>query len=284
MSDEIIATASATPAKTIAIGERGLQLSTLEDGWRFAQMVARSGFAPKGMSAPESILVAVQMGLEVGMSPMMALQNTAVINGRPAIYCDAALALVRGSGLLESYEQEINGDGDARVATVKCKRRGDPRPIVGRFSVRDAKSAQLWGKSGPWQQYPDRMLLFRARGFALRDAFGDVLRGLRTAEEAADIPPDEPTQKARVEIVDAAPDLPDLPDVQAETWRDKLQARIAAEALDAAEVEKLAHNLGHLPQKKTLADISERGARALVEANLAHLLAEVETVNAEDMI
>ena len=32
------------------------------------------------------------------------------------------------------------------------------------------------------------MLRFRARGYVLRDLFGDVLKGLRTVEEARDIP------------------------------------------------------------------------------------------------
>jgi hypothetical protein len=34
------------------------------------------------------------------------------------------------------------------------------------------------------------MLKFRARGFILRDQFGDVLKGLRTVEEARDIAPE----------------------------------------------------------------------------------------------
>jgi hypothetical protein len=52
--------------------------------------------------------------------------------------------------------------------------------------VADAKAAGLWAKGGPWTQYPKRMLAMRARGFALRNAFADVLRGLVTAEEAGD--------------------------------------------------------------------------------------------------
>jgi hypothetical protein len=56
------------------------------------------------------------------------------------------------------------------------------------FSVSDAKRAGLWGKSGPWANYPERMLKYRARGFCLRDAFPDVLKGLITIEEANDYP------------------------------------------------------------------------------------------------
>ena len=102
MSEEI----TSVQKNQISVSNKGLQLSTLDDMWRFAQCVVKSGFAPKGMEKPESVLIAVEMGYEVGLSPMAALQNTAVVNGRPTIYGDAALALVRGSGLLEFYEEK----------------------------------------------------------------------------------------------------------------------------------------------------------------------------------
>ena len=265
----------------IEIGSHGLALRSLDDGWRFAQMVARSGFAPKGMQTPDAILVAVQMGMEVGMPPMTALQNTAVINGRPAIYGDAALALVRGSGLCEAYEQEIAGEGDGRYAVVKVKRKGDPKAIAARFSVADAKRAGLWGKPGPWAQYPDRMLLFRARGFALRDGFGDVLKGLRTVEEERDVPAESAVAVA-VAAEEAKPAMPtadkaleieaDTEAPEAHPWRVKLFERLAKENRNLEDVEQLAHMRGHLPKGKELREISEKGARLLAEANLDRLL------------
>lgn len=191
MSEETTITSPVQTSSPIPLGRRGVELSTYEDAFRFAKSVVLSGFAPKGMEKPESVLVAMQLGLEVGLTPMAALQNIGVINGRPGIFGDAALALVRSSGLLESYEQKYEGTGDALTAVVTVKRKGDPCIVSQSFGVADAKLAGLWGKQGPWSQYPRRMLLFRARGFALRDAFGDVLKGLRTTEELADIPPEK---------------------------------------------------------------------------------------------
>jgi hypothetical protein len=82
----------------------------------------------------------------------------------------------------------MEGEGDSLTAVCEAKRQGYPAPSVSRFSVTDAKKASLWGKTGPWTQYPSRMLQLRARGFALRNAFADALRGLVTAEEAQDYP------------------------------------------------------------------------------------------------
>jgi hypothetical protein len=75
------------------------------------------------------------------------------------------------------------------VAVCVAKRKGR-KPVTARFSVEDAKRAGLWGKQGPWSAYPKRMMQMRARGFALRDAFPDVLKGMITAEEAQDYPSD----------------------------------------------------------------------------------------------
>jgi hypothetical protein len=181
-----------TPAQIktpINYGAQGVKLASLEDAFRFANAIVASGFAPRGMEKAEAVLVAIQLGAELGLTPMAALQNTAVINGRPAIYGDAALALVRASGLLESFNEEEVGEAgkDSFGIKVTATRRDGSKGSE-TFTVADAKAAKLWGKAGPWTDYPRRMLKFRARGFVLRDVFGDVLKGLRTAEEVRDYP------------------------------------------------------------------------------------------------
>jgi len=178
-----------TEISTNTTPTRGLALASFDDAFRFSKMVAASEFAPKDFkNKPESCLLAIQHGSEVGLSPMQSLQSIAVINGRPTIWGDAALALVMGSPVCEFVKEDIDGEGDAMTAACAAKRRGYVNATVVRFSVADAKKAGLWGKSGPWTQYPKRMLQLRARGFALRDAFPDVLKGLVTAEEAQDYP------------------------------------------------------------------------------------------------
>ena len=179
----------ATVSSPISFGASGVQLTSLEDAFRFAKAIVASGFAPKGMDKPESVLVALQWGAELGLTPMAALSNIAVVNGRPSLFGDAALALIRSSGQLESYsEQEVGKRGeDSFGFKITAKRKGFSEQSE-TFTVADAKQAKLWAKAGPWTDYPQRMLKFRARGFLLRDMFGDVLKGLKTAEEVRDEP------------------------------------------------------------------------------------------------
>lgn len=185
-------TVAERPAKlpTIVAGAKVQPIvpGDFDSAYRIAQAVCVAGMAPKGLDSPERAFVAIMHGLEVGFPPMQALQSIAVINGRPSIWGDGALGLVQASGLMESHKEWFEGTGEQRKALCLVKRKGDPEMKLGEFSVADAKTAGLWKKSGPWTQYSDRMLKMRARAFALRDGFSDVLRGLSIAEEASDIP------------------------------------------------------------------------------------------------
>lgn len=190
---------------------------SMDDAYRLAKAICMAQMAPKGLDTPERCMVAIMHGLEIGLTPMSALQRIAVVNGRPVIWGDGAMGLVRASGLCEYVKERIEGGGDTRVAVCEAKRRGEPEPITRTFGVVDAKKAGLWGKQGPWQQYPDRMLQMRARAFALRDGFADVLGGLYIREEIDDTPiePRDVTPKPPAPPAPPPPPPPDEPEPEA---------------------------------------------------------------------
>lgn len=182
------------PKPHMAVGHRGIEIRSWDDLWRFANALATSDLAPKDYKGKAgNVVIAVQLGMELGISPMQAVQNIAPINGRPSVWGDLALALCEASGLLETKKEWFEGkfgENDFK-AIIETKRRGR-EPHRTEFSIEDAKIAKLWGKAGPWETNPKRMLQMRARGFNLRDQFPDVLKGMILAEEAIDITPDEP--------------------------------------------------------------------------------------------
>ncbi len=180
-----------------------LSPQTFDQALTFSQYLADSDMVPKDYKGkPGNCLIAMQWGAEVGLKPLQALQNLAVINGRPALWGDSVIAIVRGSPLCE-YVIETD---DGQTATCKVKRRGEPEQIR-TFSMDDARAAGLAGKQGPWTQFPKRMRQMRARAFALRDVFPDVLRGLPVAEEIMDTPTER--HMGQVELVQ--PDPPKAP-------------------------------------------------------------------------
>ncbi|MBV1952690.1 MAG: recombinase RecT [Cycloclasticus sp.] len=163
-----------------------LQPANLDEAMNLATMLANSSMVPKNYkNQKEDTLVAMMMGSELGLNPIQALQNIAVINGKPSIYGDALLALVQNHPAFGSIQEVFDETAYTATCTVQRKN-GHPHTVV--FSKADAEKAGLWGKQGPWTQYPKRMMQMRARGFALRDQFADALLGLITAEEAEDMP------------------------------------------------------------------------------------------------
>jgi hypothetical protein len=269
-----------TELSTNTTPARGLALATFDDAYRFAKMVSGSDFAPKDFRGkPESCLLAIQHGSEIGLSPMQSLQSIAVINGRPSIWGDAALAVVSASSVCEYVTEEIEDgkDGEALVAICTAKRRGYPKPTVVRFTVTDAKKAGLWGKGGPWTQYPRRMLQLRARGFALRDAFPDVLKGLVTAEEAQDY--STPTQAPEPVVVrpkfDATPE-PASATPAGNTFDNARAAIEKAATVDALKA--LRPRVETRLKDKTLAPFQADELFDLIEARIEFLTGDPDSV------
>lgn len=162
--------------------------NNFEHYYRIANMMSKSEMVPKAYKdKPQDVLIAMEMGVSLGMGPLQAIQNIAVINGKPCLYGDGILAVCSGHPDFENILEEQIIDAQRKTIGYKCtvNRRGRS-PISQSFTNEQAQVAGLWGRQGPWKQYPERMLQMRARGFALRDSFADALGGVRIAEEVQD--------------------------------------------------------------------------------------------------
>ena len=192
-------------------GIRGFEMRprNLEEAMNFAKMLSESDIVPNSYKGkPGNIICAIQLGSELGLTPMRALRSIAVINGRASLWGDDLLAMVLASPVCE-YVNESESTDKAGVCRLKRKNCIEQ---VSTFTLEDAKRAGLLGKQGPWQTNTSRMLKLRARGFGLRDTFADVLAGLVSVEEALDLPATDPA------VVPEAPHLTSL--------KDKLKAKV----------------------------------------------------------
>lgn len=188
---------------------------SLDEAMKFAQIMSDSDLVPSSYRGkPGNVLVAIQLGSELGLSPMRSLRSIAVINGRGTLWGDDLLAMVLASPVCE-YVHE--GDSTDKAGVCRTKRKGCEEQ-TSTFTLEDAKRAGLLGKQGPWQTNTSRMLKLRARGFGLRDTFADVLAGLVSAEEALDLPAIE-TESGAATMIEANQPL---------TLKDKLKAKVEA--------------------------------------------------------
>ena len=193
--------------KGIALSpEGGVKLRSIGEAFGFAKLIADGGWLPKGVSQTAAVL-AIAQGASIGLNPFQSVQQIAVVNGRPTLYGDGLNAAVRRSGLVENEKVEKFRAADGHVVAVRVTvwRKGMKDPIVGEFSEKMARQAGLWGKPGPWSQYPDRMMFNRARAFAYRDGFADVLSGVRSAEEEEDAVRGRGAAVVEAQVVEAAP-------------------------------------------------------------------------------
>lgn len=185
----------------VSVGARGYVVPTnIDEAYRYAVAVWKSNTAPSSYKSPNDVMIGILAAQEAGLPPMYGLRQIAIINNRPTIWGDAAMALIHNSGKLAGMTVvEVDADFD-RDATplndwpngfgivVTMWRKGQGNPYIGKFTVGDARRAKLWlnAKKAPWMEHPLRMLMSRARAFPQRDGFADALAGLSIREEVED--------------------------------------------------------------------------------------------------
>jgi hypothetical protein len=227
----------------------------------YSKFIANSSLVPKEYRGkPADIFITIDMGMELGLKPLQALQNIAVINGKPSIYADGLMAVARSHPSFENINEYYDEAKEMAVCTVKRKGQ-DAQTRT--FSVTDAKKAGLWGRPGPWQTYPKRMLQMRARGFALRDVFADAIKGLITVEEAQDYP---------VEPLDITPQTTNIE--KAATKTDLINSKLSNLLKNNVEIAK--ENAINTTEEEPTSNIDREG----LATKLKNFIDEYEEVHA----
>ena len=162
-----------------------LMPQTLDEKLKLAEVLAKSGLVPTSLNSKEKVYVALQMGHELGLSPMVSVNNVAVINGRPTLSADVMYALGRSNpeygGLVWKQRDAVKAEVEVTRITGKVTEK-----FTGYFTMEMAKAAGLAEKD-IYKKYPDRMLRARAISRAFKEAFPDVFAGIYSSEEAEDI-------------------------------------------------------------------------------------------------
>jgi len=174
--------------------------TSLDTYMQLADKLSKSGLVPEAYRGkPNNVLVAIQWGMEIGLTPMRSLQSIAIIGGKPSIYGDELLGLVKSHPAFRGCEEKLDEKTMVATCTIKREVAGNIEVTERTFSKDDAIQSNLWGRN-VWKSYPKRMLQHRARGFAIRDAFPDAIKGIITYEELRDYPNDAHGEDAEKQI------------------------------------------------------------------------------------
>jgi len=221
MSEETNLPQAAQPQKIIVqdSSEFSALLDTgkFEQLWRIATLFSNSQLVPAHFQGKkENCFLGLQMAFRLGVDPMMLLQNTYIVSGRPGMESKMIIALINSSGLFEDpLDYEIEGN-DAKDKNYRVRayatRKGTGKVCTGPWIDWEMVKAEGWdSKSGSkWKSIPSQMFCYRAAAFFGRLYCPERLLGMQTAEELQDITPANGNVSARAEdIVSRFTELPD---------------------------------------------------------------------------
>lgn len=169
---------------------------------QLAVTFAQAGLVPKALQGkPADVLLVLMTGRGLGIDPLVALRECHPIEGKVTVSPKLKLAIVRQRGLGQVWPDPAN---DAESATWHATRNDDPRVTTysASYSMDDARTAKLETKDN-WKKYPRQMLQWRALGYLLDIAFGEVGTGLYSADELGAMTDDE--GHAVIDVGEVAP-------------------------------------------------------------------------------
>ena len=161
----------------------GIIPTTFEETWRMAEVFSKSGLVRKELRGkPEDVMLMLMQGLELGLKPVQTLSQIYVVDGQPSLSSKLKIALVRQSPVCEYL---ICVFSDDTKATWETKRKGNPKPTTLTFTIEQAAAYGLTSKDN-WKKKAV-MLRWRAGGQICDLDYSDVIGGLRTYDEAAEM-------------------------------------------------------------------------------------------------
>lgn len=178
-----------------------LMPATFDAKLKMAATLARSGLIPTGLNSPEKVCVALQWGHELQLSPMVAVNNISVINGKPTLSADIMAAVVKRSPEYGGIEWIEQSETKAECIVKRVLSNGQVESTKSTYTIEDAQKAGLTTRDN-WKKYPKRMLKHRCQSYALRDMFPDILAGLYTPEEMESFTPEPQERNVTPEVTE----------------------------------------------------------------------------------
>ncbi len=165
--------------------------------WEIAVKISQSSMVPANyINNPANTFLAIQTGRSLGLDEFQSVQHLYTVNGKTSLYGDMMLALAKKDpkfiDCLETQGGLVEVD-DAHgklpewvKCVVKVKGQADKEMV---YTLEMAKLNRNFGNSKtPWMNgHAARLMKFRARSFALRDALPDRLSGVYDEYEIQEV-------------------------------------------------------------------------------------------------
>lgn len=181
-------------ALTLKVNEKGEILAeTIDMLLQKAQILIKTGFAPKAYKTPAELVGALLFCRQLGL-PDTAIAKIYVVHGSPCAFGELPLAMAkRASDFGEFVEFFIDSNGikicfenknigaEVHAAVCRIKRKSCEEWGEYFFTRQDAAKAGLI--KNVWHQYFNDLIRLKARSRALKANYADALQGLQQAED-----------------------------------------------------------------------------------------------------
>lgn len=162
---------------------------------QMAKAFAQSTIVPKEYQGNfANGLVAIEMAVRMGTSPLMVMQGLDIIQGRPAWRAQFLIGMVNSS---RKYDMDLQyaetKDKNGKPYGCTCWTMKDGRKIDGPEITMQMAIDEKWlEKNGSkWKTMPQIMLRYRAASFFVSMNCPELKFGLYTKEEVIDMGPEE---------------------------------------------------------------------------------------------
>jgi len=158
-------------------------------------ILLESGAIPSSFDTPEKLMTVVQMGKELGLPPLVSINNINIIKGRTVISSTMLGALLKARDIEWNWSKDwvtesVVGSDDERIITeieFEYISRVTKRPKTVKFNVSwtQMEVAGYTTKEN-WKKYPKEMMRARCMAYGVRAYFPEILMGLYTDTEIVD--------------------------------------------------------------------------------------------------
>jgi hypothetical protein len=155
-----------------------------------AKAITKSGLF--GIKSPEQAVALMLVAQSEGRHPASVASEFDIIQGRPALKSQAALARFQAAG----GKIQWTSRGPSKCSAKFAHAQGGELEIT--WTMERANAAGLTGKA-TWRQYPDQMLSARVVAEGVRAVFPACLNGVYLAEEVQDFD-SKPTKVSATQV------------------------------------------------------------------------------------
>jgi hypothetical protein len=188
----VVAEKPTTEILQTAPDESSFSMKGFEHAQRVAKMLASSSLIPKEYQGNiQNTMIALEMANRIGASPIMVMQNLYVIQGKPSWSSSFIIAALNACRRFSPLRFEMAGTGEEYGCHAWAYDLATKDKLEGPKITMKMAGAEGWvSKPGSkWKTMPELMLRYRAAAFFGRLYAPDILMGMQTAEEVADVRP-----------------------------------------------------------------------------------------------